>query len=153
MTPVTKKIEISTEANKKAEEAVKFKGRFISVIGKRKSASAQVRLYKNGSGVIIVNGLKANEYFTPEMLSILNQPLKLTGHLKEFDFSILVKGGGKKAQATAAKHGISLALIKTNEELRPSLRSKGFLTRDAREKERKKPGLKKARKAPQWAKR
>lgn len=153
MTSVAKKPEITTEINKKTEEAVKLKGKFISAIGKRKSASAQIRLYKSGNGVIIVNGLKANQYFTPEMLNILNQPLKLTGHLKDFDFSILVKGGGKKAQATAARHGISLALIKANEELRPSLKPKGFLTRDARIKERKKPGLKKARKAPQWAKR
>ncbi|MBI4812134.1 30S ribosomal protein S9 [Candidatus Falkowbacteria bacterium] len=152
MTPIAKKQGTIMES-KKTEEPVKFKRRFMVAIGRRKTAIAQVRLYKNGSGVIVVNNQKVSQYFTPDLAIIVVQPLKLTGHLKNLDFSILVRGGGKKAQAEAAKHGISRTLVEHNKELRPSLKAKNLLTRDARKKERKKPGLKKARKAPQWAKR
>lgn len=139
--------------DKGAEETVKFKGKFTSSIGRRKTATAQVRLYKNGSGLIIVNGKKINEYFTPELINIINQPLKLSGLAKDTDWSIIVKGGGKGGQAIAVRHGITRALVDHNAELRPSFKAKGYITRDAREKERKKPGLKRARRAPQWAKR
>jgi len=84
---------------------------------------------------------------------VVTQPLKLIGRLKDFDFSILVKGGGKRAQAEATRHAIARALVIFNKETRPVLKAKGFLTRDARKTERKKPGLKKARRAPQWSKR
>ena len=154
MTQAKKKTEeVAAVKPIKAEGSVKPKGKFIAVLGKRKTAAAQVRLYNSGTGVIVVNGEKINQYFTPDFITILSVPLKLTGHLKDLDFSILVKGGGKKAQAEAARHGISRALIELNSELRPALKAKDLLTRDARKKERKKPGLKKARRAPQWAKR
>lgn len=138
----------------KPEELIKFKGKFISAIGKRKTAVGQVRLYKNGQGVIIINKQKVNQYFTPIILrNIVNQPLKLTGHLRDLNFSVLVKGGGKKAQAEAVRHGMARSLVEFDKKLKPAIKVKGWLTRDARKKERKKPGLKKARKAPQWSKR
>ncbi|MCK4554753.1 30S ribosomal protein S9, partial [Candidatus Parcubacteria bacterium] len=119
-----------------------------------KTAVAQVRLYQNGKGIIMINQQKVNQYFLVVLLrNIVNQPLKLTGHLRDLNISILVRGGGKKAQAEAVRHGIVRALVKFDKELKPSLKAKGWLTRDARKKERKKPGLKKARRAPQWSKR
>ena len=136
------------------EEPVKFSGKFISALGKRKTAVAQIRLYKNGKGVIIINQQKISQYFPVSLFrTIISQPLKLTGHLRDLNFSILVKGGGKKAQAEAIRHGIARALIQFDKELKSSIKTKGWLTRDARKKERKKPGLKKARRAPQWSKR
>lgn len=141
----------STEA---AGEPIKLKGKYIGAIGRRKTATAQVRLYKNGNGSIMVNDLKARQYFKEEELfSIINQPLKLTGLAKDFNLTILVSGGGRKSQAEAVRHGVARALLEFNPELRASLKVKGWLERDARKKERKKPGLKKARRAPQWAKR
>ncbi len=135
---------------KKLEKA--FKGKYISVIGRRKTSVAQVRLYQKREGIIIVNDLEPNKYFIESYIKIINQPLKLAG-LKDVNISIKVKGGGKKSQAEAARLGIARALVKMDKELKPSLKAKGLLTRDARCKERKKPGLKKARRAPQWSKR
>lgn len=138
----------------KTEEPAKFKGKFIKAVGRRKTASAQVRLYKSGAGIITINRQKISQYLpTDDLRTIVSQPLKLTGHLKDLDFSIVVKGSGKKSQAEAARHGIARALILLDKELKPVLKPKGWLTRDSRKKERKKPGLKKARRAPQWAKR
>ncbi len=139
--------------NTKEKEEVKFKGKYVEAIGRRKTAVARVRLYKNGKGVIIVNDMPVKKYFNASSAMILNQPLKLTGHLRDLDFSIIVKGSGKKSQAEAIRHGVSRALVELDKELKTTLKSKGFLTRDARKKERKKPGLKKARRAPQWSKR
>jgi len=144
------------ESTKKAvvsEEEVKFKGKYVSAIGRRKSSTAQVRLYKNGKGAIIVNDQKVSKYFEASLQPLISQPLKLAGSGREFDMSVIVKGGGKKGQAIAIRHGVARALISIDKELRPSMRVKGWLTRDARVKERKKPGLKKARRAPQWSKR
>jgi small subunit ribosomal protein S9 len=133
---------------------LKLKGKYIQTIGRRKTASAQVRLYKNGDGTMTVNGIMADKYFKEEELfSIVTQPLKLTGLVKDFNITINTFGGGKKSQAEAVRHGLARALLVINQELRPSLKVKGWITRDARKKERKKPGLKKARRAPQWAKR
>jgi small subunit ribosomal protein S9 len=138
----------------KPEEPIKFKGKFVNATGRRKTATAQVRLYKNGKGIIIINKQKFNQYFSTAILkTIVSQPLKLTGNLKDLDFSILVKGGGKKAQAEAVRHGIARSLIEFDKKFKPPLKAKGWLTRDSRKKERKKPGLKKARRAPQWSKR
>ena len=134
-------------------EEHKFKGKFIAATGKRKTAAAQVRLYKSGSGIIVVNGMKASQYFPANLVTVLNQPLKIAGLSKDLDFSVVVNGGGKSGQADAVKLGISNALPEHNEELRASLKAKDLFTRDSREKERKKPGLRKARKAPQWSKR
>lgn len=135
-------------------EGIKFKGKFIGAIGRRKTATARIRLFKNGAGLIAVNGKEVKQYFkNDELFSIINQPLKQTGLLKDFNISILTSGGGKKTQAEAIRHGMARALTQVNPELRHLLKVKGWLTRDARKKERKKPGLKKARRAPQWAKR
>ena len=122
--------------------------------GKRKTAIASVRLYENGSGEVTVNAKKPREYFATS-LQIENAlaPLKLTDNLKLFDVEVQLKGGGKSAQSDAMRHGISRALLLVNPDLRPTLKREGFLRRDARIKERKKPGLKRARKAPQFSKR
>ncbi len=135
------------------DEPVKLKGKYFASIGRRKTSIARVRLYKKGTGAMVVNNMKADEYFTVEAMKIVKQPLKLTGNLKEFTLSVVCRGGGKLGQAAAIRHGISRALVDMDEELKPGLRAKGWMTRDARRKERKKPGLKKARRAPQWSKR
>ena len=122
-------------------------------VGRRKEAAARVRVDK-GTGKIVVNGKPAAEYFGKfEAESVLGAPLKALGKDKDLDFSIKVAGGGKKGQLIAAQHGISRALVVWNEDFHKTLKSLGFLTRDARVKERKKFGLKKARRAPQWSKR
>ena len=149
-----------TEKNKdtktqkpKVDKPFEFKGKYISAIGRRKTSSAQIRLYKNGKGVIVINNVKPSQYFSADKIVTINQPLKLMGYSRDFDFSIFVKGGGKNGQAEAIRHGISRALISFDKDSITSLKTKGFLTRDSRKKERKKPGLKKARRAPQWSKR
>ena len=134
-------------------EVIDFKGEYIKAVGRRKTSVAQVRLYKKGKGAIVVNGLKINKYFTGKALGIITQPLKTLGQLKDFNFSVLVRGGGKKGQADAVRLGISRALLQDDEENKAALKVNGYLTRDPRQKERKKPGLKKARKRPQWSKR
>lgn len=145
--------EVKKKTEDKSEEAVKFKGKFIQAIGKRKSASATVRLYKTGSGNIVVNGKKISEYLTADQAVLATSPLKLTGLGKDFDFSVVTAGGGKSGQADAIKLGISRTLFIFNNDLKPALKAKDLMTRDSRVKERKKPGLKRARRAPQWSKR
>lgn len=130
-----------------------FKGEYIAVVGRRKTSVARVRLYKKGKGTISVNDQKANDYFHSVDYSVILQPIKLTSHLRDLDFSVSVKGGGIKGQLEAVRHGISRALLAFDEANREIMKVNGFLTRDPRKKERKKPGLKKARKAPQWSKR
>ncbi len=129
-------------------------GKYYSGVGRRKSAIAQVRLTAKGTGIIMVNGKKLNEYF-PEALSqeMVIAPLKLTNSSGKVDISVIVRGGGKIGQAQAIRHGISRALEHFDKELRKTLKVAGFMKRDARIKERKKPGLRRARRAPQWAKR
>lgn len=128
--------------------------RYFYAVGRRKTASAQVRLYPEGTGQITVNGKPVNEYFTREQdLVEIFAPLRATGHEGTFDITVVVRGGGVTGQAGAVKHGIARALLKYDENLRPVLRRGGFLTRDPRMKERKKPGLKRARKAPTYTKR
>ncbi len=122
--------------------------------GKRKTAVARVRLYPNGKGDIIVNEKPAEQYFSLlAATGSVKYPLKLTGLTKKFDISAKVVGGGLSAQAEAVRHGISKALLDFDNELRATLKKAGLLTRDARIKERKKPGLKRARRAPQFSKR
>ena len=121
--------------------------------GRRKKSIARVRLVE-GKGNITVNGKALDEYFGTEVLKVIvKQPLVATNTLDKFDVICTVKGGGISGQAGAIRHGIARALLKANSEYRPILKSSGFLTRDARMKERKKYGLKKARKAPQFSKR
>ncbi len=152
MTEEKKTTKTKTTA-KKSDEVVKFEGKYISAIGRRKTSVARIRLYKKGNGFIVVNDQKAVKYFTGDEVTLLRQPLKLTGQLRDLNISIVVKGGGKTGQAEAARHGIARALVTLDEEFKAQIKSKGWLTRDARKKERKKPGLKKARRAPQWSKR
>lgn len=129
-------------------------GKYFYAVGRRKSASAQVRLYPEGTGRIIVNGKPVDEYFSREMdLITIANPLQAAGHANTFDITVRVVGGGVTGQADAVSHGVARALVVYDEELRPTMRRGGFLTRDARVKERKKPGLKRARKAPQYTKR
>ncbi len=121
--------------------------------GRRKSAVARVRLLP-GQGTFTINGKDIEEYFGYETLKELaKSPLKLTEKLGQFDVKVNVKGGGFTGQAGAIRHGVSRALLDFDEELKPVLKRAGFLTRDSRKKERKKPGLKKARKASQFSKR
>ena len=121
--------------------------------GRRKSAVARVFL-KAGSGKITVNGKPANEYFSRETgLMVIRQPLELTDNVERFDIMVNVSGGGESGQAGAVRHGITRALIDYGIGLKPALSKAGFVTRDAREVERKKVGLRKARRAKQFSKR
>ena len=129
------------------------KVKYFSGTGRRKRAVAQVRLIK-GKGEVAVNGKTIFNYFNDQFAEkFIFYPLELTGQAKKFDISILVAGGGKMAQREAVRLGIARALTKFDETLRTTLKKSNLLTRDPREKERKKYGLKRARKAPQWAKR
>jgi small subunit ribosomal protein S9 len=127
--------------------------RYYEAVGRRKTSSARVRLYP-GTGTIVVNERPAEEYFkrATEMLA-LERPLVVTDTRSSYNVSILVAGGGTTGQAGAVAHGIARALCVADENLRPVLKKNGLLTRDARAKERKKYGLKRARKAPQYTKR
>ena len=121
--------------------------------GRRKSAVARVRLLL-GKGSVTVNGHDLNEYFDYQTLrDLVVEPLKLTGNLDSFDVIVNVKGGGFSGQAGAVRMGVARALLEYDPNLRTTLKRAGFLTRDARKKERKKYGLKKARKSPQFSKR
>ena len=122
--------------------------------GRRKSSVARVRVYPNGTGAITINGRDIDDYFGLDTLKlIVRQPMELTETVGAFDIVCTVAGGGVTGQAGAIRHGPSRALLQYNEELRPTLKKAGFLTRDPRMKERKKYGLKKARRAPQFSKR
>ena len=121
--------------------------------GRRKKSIARVRLVE-GSGVITINGKSIDEYFGTEVLKVIvRQPLTATNTTAKYDVVAKVIGGGFTGQAGAIRHGIARALNEANSEFRPALKSNGYLTRDPRMKERKKYGLKKARKAPQFSKR
>lgn len=122
--------------------------------GRRKESIARVRLTPNGNGQIVVNKLPLDDYFklgTNKL--VVNQPLTLTNTADKYDIKVNVKGGGLTGQAGAIRQAIARALCKAEENLKTELKQAGFLTRDSRVKERKKPGLKKARKAPQYSKR
>ena len=121
--------------------------------GRRKKSIARVRLVP-GSGKVVINNREIENYFGLETLRmIVNQPLVLTGTKDRFDVLVNVHGGGFIGQAGAIRHGITRALVKADENLKPELKKAGFVTRDPRMKERKKYGLKKARRAPQFSKR
>lgn len=127
---------------------------YLYGVGGRKTAIAQVRLYKNGNGTIAVNSKTLEAYFPYfEYQLIVRSPLERVGQADKLDVSARVKGGGPHAQAEAVRHGLSLALTKLNQNFRKNLKKVSFLTRDARVKERKKPGLLRARRAPQFSKR
>ena len=122
--------------------------------GRRKSSIARVRVYENGTGSIIINGRDIDDYFGLDTLKmVVRQPLVSTDLLGKVDVVVNVCGGGVTGQAGAIRHGISRALLGVNAEYRATLKAAGFLTRDPRMKERKKYGLKAARRAPQFSKR
>jgi small subunit ribosomal protein S9 len=127
--------------------------RYYEAVGRRKTSSARVRLYP-GTGTILVNERPLTDYF-PRQTDVLTitRPLQVTDTAGSFNVSIHVSGGGLSGQASAVAHGIARALCVADETLRPVLKKNGMLTRDARAKERKKYGLKRARKAPQYTKR
>ena len=131
--------------------------RYFYAVGRRKSAIAQVRIYrkeKAQEGDWIINGKEMKKYFPMAALqNIFLDPFNIVGLKNKFKVSILVKGGGPSGQVGAARLGIARALVKFDKDLKKILKSAGFLTRDSRVVERKKPGLKKARRAPQWQKR
>ena len=130
------------------------KKKYFYGTGRRKSSVARVRVYENGTGSIIVNGRDIDEYFGLDTLKlIVRQPLVTTDLLGKVDIVVSVAGGGVSGQAGALRHGISRALLLVNPEYRAILKKAGFLTRDPRMKERKKYGLKAARRAPQFSKR
>ncbi len=121
--------------------------------GRRKSSVARVRVY-NGTGKITINDRDIDDYFGLETLKVIvRQPLVLTNNADKFDIVCRVEGGGVTGQAGAIRHGVARALLQADAELRPELKKAGFLTRDPRMKERKKYGLKGARRAPQFSKR
>lgn len=136
-------------ATKKTKKKVQFWG-----TGRRKKAIARVRLIPDGSGNITINKRSIDEYFGLDTLKlIVRQPLELTGSTAKYDVIVNVHGGGFTGQAGAIRHGISRALVLADGETKAALKKAGFLTRDPRAKERKKYGLKKARRAPQFSKR
>ncbi len=126
---------------------------YIGAIGKRKTAIARVKLFQDGTGQATVNGKKLKEYFPTTGAENALAPLALTNQKNSVDVEVRVVGGGKMAQSDAMRHAISRALLLVNPDLRGDLKRAGFLRRDSRIKERKKPGLKRARRAPQFSKR
>ncbi|MDP3976066.1 MAG: 30S ribosomal protein S9 [bacterium] len=122
--------------------------------GKRKTSVARVYVQPNGSGEVVINGVPAAQYFTVStQLGTILEPLQAVEQDKLVNIMVKVFGGGTTGQAQAIRHGIARGLVKMDIKFRPVLKRMGFLTRDARTVERKKPGLRKARRAPQWAKR
>jgi small subunit ribosomal protein S9 len=132
-----------------------IKGEYYYGMGRRKTAVARVRLFPNGDGTIIVNGRSAKAYFGPResINATLVAPLRLLEIADQYSMTVRVVGGGTSGQAGAIRHGVARALLRVNPDWKPALRKAGYLTRDPRMKERKKPGLKRARKAPQYTKR
>lgn len=136
------------------QQAEAIEPEYLRAIGRRKEATAQVRLHKNGTGKITVNGRTLDAYFpTYEMRTVARAALEAAGQSEKLDVTVLTHGGGMRAQADALRLGIARALCLLNPTFRRALKKVGHLTRDPRVKERKKPGLKRARKASQWAKR
>ncbi len=154
-----KKTVVASKASKKKVQkfTVPFNGEYFYAVGRRKTAIAQVRVYKKSNSSekeYVVNGKTMKEYFpTSHEWDFFNEPIILTGLDGKIVVTVLVKGGGLSGQSQAVRLGIARALVKMDEGLRPILKSSGLLTRDSRVVERKKPGLRKARRRPQWSKR
>lgn len=127
---------------------------FVFAVGRRKTAIARVRVFPRGAGTVAINNQELAQYFpTPDQQFTVLQPLELVGLTGKVDVRVKTHGGGKYGQAVAVRHGLARCLLKIDENYRKQLRPAGFLTRDSRIKERKKPGLKRARRAPQFSKR
>ncbi len=145
---------ITTKPKSKPKPKSKKSSKYFYAVGRRKTSIAQVRLFTNKGGSILVNEKPYCEYFpTLNLQKDLILPLKSTKTLNKFNISVKVKGGGIRGQAGAIRLGIARTLVLYNKNFKKLLRDAGLLTRDPRKKERKKPGLKKARRAPQWQKR
>lgn len=145
-------VDIEKEIEKATREGDKSK--FIETVGRRKTASARIRLFTQGKRGIIVNGKPYTEFFTvTELQKTVEDPMEKLKCLDKFGVTVIVHGGGRSGQAEAIRHGIARALVKLNPYFKKRLKKFGFLTRDSRMRERKKPGLKRARRAPQWSKR
>ena len=126
----------------------------FAATGRRKNSIARVRIIPNGKGQFTINKQHIDEYFNLGVYKLVaNQPFEVTNTMGKYDVIVNVNGGGLSGQAGAIRHGVARALVKADESLKAEIKKAGFLTRDARVKERKKPGLKKARKAPQFRKR
>ena len=148
-TTTAKKTKVATKTTKKSSKEIYF-----YACGKRKTSAARVRVYPNGEGKVEVNQKALADYFLSfAHRNLIKAPFQFVEVGKKFNVTVRVQGGGLNSQAEAIKHGISRALVLIDAELRSSLKKAGFLTRDPRRKERKKPGLKRARRAPQWSKR
>ncbi len=164
MTEKTTKIkkEKSVKVEEKTKEEIKItlpekevekNDRYYEAVGRRKSATARVRIFTKGEGIII-NNKESKDYFALEELDeLIQSPLKKMKSLDRFKVTVKVKGGGIRGQAEAVRHALSRALVVFNADFKKRLKRAGFLKRDPRVKERKKYGLKKARKAPRWSKR
>ncbi len=157
---VKKTEKVKKIASKKAKKEVKIKpsitqpDKYWETVGRRKTAVARVRLLTRGEKTILINSKPYNIYFSNlELQQIIQAPLQKMKCADKFHVSAIIKGGGLHAQAEALRHGISRALTLFNPDFRKRLKRAGYLTRDSRMRERKKFGLKRARKAPQWAKR
>lgn len=141
----TKKVTKKIPANKNVE---------YSATGRRKDSIARVRIVPNGKGQFVINKQNIDDYFKLGVYKLVaNQPFEVTNTIGKYDVVVNVHGGGLSGQAGAIRHGVARALVKADESLKSDIKKAGFLTRDARVKERKKCGLKKARKAPQFRKR
>lgn len=142
-----------TQKEEKVEKIQTPGGKYTYANGKRKTSVAKVRLYK-GAGKIMINNKDIKDFCDIKtMIGMIKEPLKLVGKQKDFDITALVSGGGHQAQGEAVRHGIAKALVVLDPLSKPTLKKAGLLTRDPRMKERKKFGLKRARKAPQFSKR
>jgi small subunit ribosomal protein S9 len=132
-----------------------IKGEYYYGMGRRKTAVARVRLYPDGDGSITVNDKDARLFFgqRESLMSVMTSPLRLLDLVNAYTMTVRIVGGGTSGQAGAIRHAVARALVRVNPEWKATLRKAGFLTRDPRMKERKKPGLKRARKAPQYTKR
>lgn len=152
-----KQVKAKKEATKKSKAVKETNGpklRYYEAVGRRKRAVARVRLFTKGDKEFIVNLKPYTDYFrTPELQGVASGALKKMKVEDKFSVSALVSGGGQSGQAEAVRHGISRALLRFNPDFQKRLKRVGFLSRDPREKERRKFGLKKARRAPQWSKR
>jgi small subunit ribosomal protein S9 len=150
-----KKADVESTVSEESVAAESAKGgSYIYAVGRRKTSIARVRLIKNGKGTITVNGKEMEAFFGPyELRALVKAPLSVTGNETAVDVSAQTNGGGVRGQAEAVRLGLSRALCVLNPTYRKTLKKLGYLTRDPRAKERKKPGLKRARRAPQWSKR
>ena len=154
VTKTEKAVEEKKVAKKTTKKIPANKNVEFTATGRRKNSIARVRLIPNGKGQFVINKVNIEEYFNLGVYRLVaNQPFEVTETMGKYDVIVNVHGGGLSGQAGAIRHGIARALVKADESLKTEIKKAGFLTRDARVKERKKYGLKKARKAPQFRKR